>query len=143
MSPKRVRHDPNRAAHRAPSTLPDLTQRPAAGGLFSDFGLCLVRPVEKFDMLRALACLAGCPAPPSGTMSRRMHQTLAYLLTGRSEKEIGKALHVRTGTVHVYVKALYKQLNVNSRAELMALFVHPSPAAVLSRELNRGGGQHG
>jgi DNA-binding NarL/FixJ family response regulator len=56
-------------------------------------------------------------------LSPRLQQTLARLLAGDSEKQVARHLALSKNTVHVYVKALYRHYNVNSRAELLAKFV--------------------
>ena len=53
-------------------------------------------------------------------LSPRMRQTLEHLLAGLSEKEAATKMGLSVHTVHVHVKALYKRLNVTSRAELLA-----------------------
>ncbi len=57
-------------------------------------------------------------------LSPRLRQTLARLLAGDSEKQVARHLSLSKNTVHVYVKALYRQYNVNSRGELLAKFVN-------------------
>jgi DNA-binding CsgD family transcriptional regulator len=56
-------------------------------------------------------------------LSPRQRQTLELLLDGKSEKEIAHRLTISRHTVHVYVKSLYKQFDVCSRAELLARWV--------------------
>jgi DNA-binding NarL/FixJ family response regulator len=56
-------------------------------------------------------------------LSPRMEQTLRGLLSGESEKQIARDLSLSRHTVHVYVKALYREFAVNSRGELLARFV--------------------
>jgi DNA-binding CsgD family transcriptional regulator len=56
-------------------------------------------------------------------LSPRQRQTLARLLLGDSEKQVARHLSLSKNTVHVYVKALYRHYNVNSRGELLAKFV--------------------
>jgi DNA-binding NarL/FixJ family response regulator len=67
------------------------------------------------------------PQSPAGGLEAglapRMQQTLRRLLAGDAEKEIAKHLGVSRHTVHVYVKALYRKYDVNSRGELLARFV--------------------
>ena len=75
-----------------------------------------------------LAAPTDQPALPR--LSPRVRQTLDRLLKGDSEKQIARHLNVSPHTVHVYVKTLYKRLQVNSRGELLALFVRPLTAAV-------------
>lgn len=53
-------------------------------------------------------------------LPRRLQQTLTLLQAGYSEKEVGARLEISQQTAHDYCKALHKQLNVRSRAELLA-----------------------
>jgi len=67
---------------------------------------------------------------PYGAMTRqqlspRMRQTLRCLLGGDQEKEIARRLQLSQNTVHVYVKALYRQYNVSCRGELLSKFLRP------------------
>jgi len=57
-------------------------------------------------------------------LSPRLRQTLDRLLAGDSEKQVARHLALSKNTVHVYVKALYREYNVNSRGELLAKFVN-------------------
>lgn len=68
---------------------------------------------------------AGLPAPSeiARALSPRLRSVFDQLLTGRSEKQVALALKLRPHTVHTYAKGVYRQFNVNSRAELMSLFV--------------------
>lgn len=59
----------------------------------------------------------------------RYARVLDELLAGRSEKEIATTLSLSARTVHKYVEHLYRVFEVNSRAELMALFIHPRESA--------------
>jgi len=56
-------------------------------------------------------------------LAPRLRQTLDYLLTGDSEKQIARKLAISPHTVHVYVKSLYKKFDVSSRGELLARWV--------------------
>jgi len=56
----------------------------------------------------------------------RLADTLRALLEGLSEKQIAGRLEISQHTVHDYVKALYKRFSVQSRGELLALFVAES-----------------
>lgn len=60
-------------------------------------------------------------------LSPRLQQTLTHLLSGASEPQIAELLGLSQHTVHNYVKTLYRKFDVNSRPELMAKFVGPSP----------------
>jgi DNA-binding NarL/FixJ family response regulator len=62
-------------------------------------------------------------------LSPRHVQTLQYLLSGDSEKEIAARLGVSPHTVHVYVKGLYRHFKVASRGELTARFVRRPDSA--------------
>lgn len=53
----------------------------------------------------------------------RQRQTLERLLQGDSEKQIAQRLKLSPHTIHSYVKALHKRLDVNSRGELLSQFV--------------------
>jgi DNA-binding CsgD family transcriptional regulator len=52
-------------------------------------------------------------------LSRRQRQTLDRLMRGDSEKEAALALGISTGTLHCYVKEIYRAFAVNSRGELL------------------------
>lgn len=51
-------------------------------------------------------------------------RVLVQLLSGQSEKEIADALGLSAETVHSYVREIYRSFNVNSRAQLMALWLN-------------------
>jgi DNA-binding CsgD family transcriptional regulator len=58
-------------------------------------------------------------------MAPRLNDVLRGMLAGQSEKQIAGGLGISEHTVHNYVKALYTQLRVGHRNELLALFVVP------------------
>ena len=58
-----------------------------------------------------------------GRLSETQVRVLRRLLTGKSEKEIAAELYVSPHTVHSHVQAIYRELSVKSRAELMSLFI--------------------
>jgi DNA-binding CsgD family transcriptional regulator len=62
----------------------------------------------------------------SASLPPRLKSVLERLLAGDSEKQVAYHLGLSKHTVHEYVKALYRRLDVNSRGELMALFVEPA-----------------
>ena len=68
---------------------------------------------------------SGIPdSPVSGVLlSPRHQQTLDLLLAGDAEKQIASKLGLSRHTVHDYVKAVYRRFGVNSRGELLALWV--------------------
>jgi DNA-binding NarL/FixJ family response regulator len=57
-----------------------------------------------------------------GSLSPRQRQTLTLLLTGLHERDIACVLGLSFHTAHQYVKAIYRVLGTQSRAELMARF---------------------
>ncbi len=61
------------------------------------------------------------PSQATAGLPPRVGQTLKYLLTGDSEKQVALRLNLSPHTVHVYVKKLYRHFKVSSRAELLAL----------------------
>lgn len=56
-------------------------------------------------------------------LSKRLRETLDGLLGGGSAKEIAADLGLSPHTVQNYIKAVYREYNVNSRGELLALFI--------------------
>lgn len=85
--------------------------------------------IRELDLLRLLhrevAALYGTRlAPLTGSkdpaLTPRIRQVLGLLVQGLGEKEIAQALRISPHTVHDHVKALYRQLGVRSRAELLS-----------------------
>lgn len=60
-------------------------------------------------------------------LSPRHHLTLKHLLDGLSEKEVADRMGLSRGTVHQYVVAIYRHFGVQSRGELMALWLGAGP----------------
>jgi DNA-binding CsgD family transcriptional regulator len=56
-------------------------------------------------------------------LSEAQRRVTILLLGGRSEKEAATRLRLSQHTVHNHIKEIYRRLGVNSRAELLALFV--------------------
>jgi DNA-binding CsgD family transcriptional regulator len=52
-------------------------------------------------------------------LSPRQSETLQRLMLGESEKEAAVALGISPGTLHCYVKEIYRAFAVNSRCELL------------------------
>jgi DNA-binding CsgD family transcriptional regulator len=50
-------------------------------------------------------------------------RVLRLLLTGMTEKEMAAKLFVSPHTVHSHIQAVYRELVVTSRAELMSMFI--------------------
>ena len=59
----------------------------------------------------------------AATLAPRQREVLSALKAGRSEKPLAHARHIRCHTVHVYIKQIYRNFGVTSRAELLALWV--------------------
>jgi DNA-binding CsgD family transcriptional regulator len=57
------------------------------------------------------------------SLAPRLRPVLQHLLTGDAEKQVAQKLGLSPHTVHAYTKALYRAFDVNSRGELLALFV--------------------
>jgi len=64
---------------------------------------------------------------PAGTsvlrLTGRERQVLLYLLSGDTRKEIAQKLGLSEHTIGDYMKSIYRQLRVNSRGELLSLFI--------------------
>jgi DNA-binding CsgD family transcriptional regulator len=60
-------------------------------------------------------------------LTRRERETLHHLLLGSVEKQIAAAMGLSERTLHHHVTALYQKFGVQSRGELMALFLRPTP----------------
>lgn len=56
-------------------------------------------------------------------LTERQHAVLNLVLAGYSEKQIAGRLHRSINTVHSHIRELYRQFDVQSRAELMAMFI--------------------
>jgi DNA-binding CsgD family transcriptional regulator len=57
------------------------------------------------------------------SLSPRQQQTLQYLLSGHSEKQIAEQMRLSPNTVHHHVKAIHRHFAVSSRSELLARWV--------------------
>lgn len=60
---------------------------------------------------------------PGRPLAPRVAQTLERVLKGDSEKQIAAKLGLSPHTVHDYMKTLYREFGVSTRAELLALWV--------------------
>src|SRR4051794_7860614 len=79
--------------------------------------------------------VAPIPAQMAHKLPPRKRQTLDGLLRGLSEKQVALELGLSKHTVHVYVKQLHAQFGVNSRGELLSLWVgSPDSGAQVSPE---------
>lgn len=57
------------------------------------------------------------------TLSTRQREILAMLASGESNKEIGRALNISTGTVKAHLESLYRRLDVKNRTQAAMLLV--------------------
>jgi len=57
-------------------------------------------------------------------LSRRELDVMDYLLKGMSYKEIADKLYISYTTVNDHVKKIYHKLGINSKGELLALFIN-------------------
>lgn len=60
-------------------------------------------------------------------LTPRRREALQWLLDGISERELAQRMGISHATAHQYVGDLYRHFNVNTRAELMAYFIHRHP----------------
>ena len=60
--------------------------------------------------------------PELDRLAPRLRPVLRYLLQGDAEKEVAAKLRLSRHTVHRYTQAIYQQLEVHSRAELLAKY---------------------
>ena len=56
-------------------------------------------------------------------MTEAQLNVLQLLLKGMAEKQVAESLFISQHTVHSHVKQIYRVLGVQSRAELMALYL--------------------
>ena len=67
--------------------------------------------------------LASACEPSATDLAPRARETLGCLLDGDSAKQIARRLKISQETVNQYVKTIYRHFGVNSRAELLALWM--------------------
>lgn len=67
--------------------------------------------------------LASGEEPSPAQLAPRAQETLQCLLEGDSEKQVAARLGLSQGTVHAYVKAIYRHFGVAARAELLARWI--------------------
>jgi DNA-binding CsgD family transcriptional regulator len=99
--------------------------------------LLAVRPADELftphdrTILESLACAVAEPVVAAADrldamldhLNPRQRETLMHLCSGASEKEIANRIGRSRHTVHSYVKTIYRQLGVTSRAELVAMLI--------------------
>lgn len=66
---------------------------------------------------------AASPSPPEGlsTLSARETDVLKLIARGYADKEVASRLNIAPSTVDTHVRAIYRKLSINSRAELRRL----------------------
>jgi DNA-binding CsgD family transcriptional regulator len=65
-------------------------------------------------------------------LSTAQHRVFQLILNGLAEKQIARRLRISRCTVHNHIQAIYRSLDVHSRCELLARFVHPHNRKELS-----------
>jgi DNA-binding CsgD family transcriptional regulator len=65
----------------------------------------------------------------TSVLTAREHVVLRYLLMGYSSQLIGERLGIAEGTVKIHRRNIHHKLDINSQAELLALFVQCIPLA--------------
>ena len=55
-------------------------------------------------------------------LAPRLQPVMRYLLQGDADKEVAAKLRLSPHTIHRYTQAIYRQLHVNSRGELLAKY---------------------
>lgn len=59
-----------------------------------------------------------------GILTKRELDVVDYLLKGQSYKEIANQLFISYSTVNDHIKKIYAKLEINSKGELLALFIN-------------------
>lgn len=67
-------------------------------------------------------CAREAPRAELDRLAPRLRPVLRYLLQGDAEKEVAAKLHLSRHTVHRYTQAIYGELGLHSRAELLAKY---------------------
>ncbi len=60
-------------------------------------------------------------AKPPGRLSPREHQVLQMIADGSENKQVARELGISEATVKTYVRGIFERLDVNSRAEAVAV----------------------
>ncbi|MEC9442607.1 MAG: LuxR C-terminal-related transcriptional regulator [Myxococcota bacterium] len=63
--------------------------------------------------------------PGQTSLTPREQETLHFLLDGLSEKEVGEQMQITPASAHQYAVSIYRKLGVNSRAQLLNLWLNP------------------
>lgn len=79
------------------------------------------------------------PSAMRRALTPKQGQTLELLCNGLSAKEIAHTLQLSVLTVQGYTKAIYAQLNVHSRAELLVRLIHEMQGQMEELVLHGGG----
>jgi len=90
--------------------------------------------IQTDALLRSIKESQEAKRTPEQTLSAlgltpREHEVTRLLLLGDSQRMIAAKLHISGATVGFHTKNLYRKLNIQSRAELFALFVMPQVGA--------------
>jgi two-component system response regulator DesR len=80
-------------------------------------GIDIVRAVRDVAVGRSIFQDPQASAPAGPALSDRERQVLALVVTGATNREIARQLHLSPHTVKDYVSAIYRKLEVRNRAE--------------------------
>ncbi len=101
--------------------------RPAATrGDFSGRDRLLVQEAQALLAPLVGGPLAGFKQPSPTALSPRVRQVLRCLLEGDGDKQVAHRLGISRHTVNQYTKTIFKHFCVQSRAELMAIWIRRS-----------------
>ena len=78
--------------------------------------------VREIQYLYETGRLETATAGPFDALSPRLRQVAEMLLTSAPQKQIARSLFLSESTLRDYVKQVYRQLGVESRAEIMSRF---------------------
>ncbi len=76
----------------------------------------LQKTVVQFPEVKVLITATDCNKDLK-SLSARQREILTMLAAGESNKEIGRALNISTGTVKAHLESLYRRLEVKNRTQ--------------------------
>jgi len=109
---------------------PDQTVKQRIGPLFR-----LARPLIERVLLQDPLGLT------MADLTDRQTEVLHLVLAGFSEKQIARKLHRSNHTIHSHIQDLYRRFDVQTRAELMALFIDEAALPPTDETIERSRGR--